>query len=171
MSAVNRHYARVAKDTFLDVPFLPSNVNEPIVILPMDRWSRITEKALAFGLAMSTDVRCLHVQISEEPDEICKVWEADVAAPLRAAGKGLPQLVVLKSPYRYILGPVVDYILAVEGESDAHNVCVVVPELVVLHWWETLLHNRRADMLKLILLMRGNGRIVVINLPWYMERG
>jgi len=79
--------------------------------------------------------------------------------------------VVLKSPFRYILAPIVDYILAVEKESDAHNVCVVVPELVVRHWWETLLHNRRADMLKIILLLRGNGRIVVINLPWYMGRG
>ena len=43
------------------------------------------------------------------------------------------------------------------------------PELVVRHWWENLLHNRRADMLKVILLMRGNRRIVVINIPWYIE--
>ncbi len=57
----------------------------------MDRWSRITEKALAFALSMSNDVRCLHVQTGDEPDEICKVWEDDVAAPLRAAGKIRPQ--------------------------------------------------------------------------------
>jgi hypothetical protein len=47
---------------------------------------------------------------------------------------------------------------------------VLVPELVVRHWWENLLHNRRADMLKVILLMRGNRRIVVINIPWYLDR-
>ena len=94
MRSVKRHYMRVDKETFLDLPFIPSEVSEPVVVLPMDRWSRITEKALAFALSMSADVRCLHVQIADEPDTICKVWEDDVAAPLRAAGKGIPKLVV-----------------------------------------------------------------------------
>ncbi len=58
-------------------------------------------------------------------------------------------------PYRYILQPVVDYVLTVERETDYHKVCVLVPELVVRHWWESLLHNRRADLLKVILLLRG----------------
>ncbi len=64
----------------------------------------------------------------------------------------------------------VDYILGAECESATHNVCVLVPELVVRHWWENLMHNRRADLLKVILLVRGNRRIVVINIPWYLER-
>ncbi len=170
MRTVRRHYRRVDKETYLDLPIVPSAVAEPIVVVPMDRWSRVTEKALAFGLSMSKDVRCLHVQTADEQDEICKVWEKDVAAPLRAAGKNIPKLVVLKSPFRYILGPVVDYVLAAEQESETHHVCVLVPELVVRHWWENLLHNRRADMLKVILLMRGNRRIIVINIPWYLER-
>jgi amino acid transporter len=170
MRAVKRHYEHVDKETFLDLPFVPSEVTEPIVVIPMDRWSRVTEKALAFGLSMASDVRCIHVQTTEETDEICKVWEADVAAPMRAAGKGVPRLVVLKSPYRYVLSPVVDYILGAECESETRHVCVLVPELVVRHWWENLMHNRRADMLKVILLLRGNRRIVVINLPWYLER-
>ena len=170
MRAVTRHYVRVDKETFLDVPFVPSDVSEPIVVLPMDRWSRITEKALAFGLSMSTDVRCLHVQVADEPDDICKVWDEDVAAPLRDAGKGMPKLIVLKSPFRYVLAPVVDYILKTEQESEHRNICVLVPELVVRHWWENLMHNRRADLLKVMLLVRGNRRIVVVNLPWYLER-
>jgi amino acid transporter len=170
MRAVKRHYERVDKETFLDLPFVPSEVTEPIVVIPMDRWSRVTEKAMAFGLSMATDVRCIHVQVGEEDDEICKVWEQDVAVPLRAAGKGVPRLVVLKSPYRYILGPVVDYILGAECESENRNVCVLVPELVVRHWWENLMHNRRADLLKVMLLVRGNKRIVVINIPWYLAR-
>ena len=171
MRAVKRHYERVDKETYLDMPFIPSEVSEPIVVIPMDRWSRVTEKALAFGLSMADDVRCLHVQVGEEEDDICKVWEQDVAAPMREAGKSVPKLVVLKSPYRYVLTPVVDYILGAECESATHNVCVLVPELVVRHWWENLMHNRRADLLKVILLVRGNKRIVVINLPWYLDRG
>jgi amino acid transporter len=171
MRAVKRHYVGVDKETALDRPIVPAEVTQPIVVVPIDRWSRITEKALSFALGMSNDIRCLHVQTAEEPDDICKDWERDVAEPLRAAGKCVPKLEILQSPYRYVLLPVVNYILAAEKESEYHKVCVLVPELVVCHWWENLLHNRRADMLKVILLMRGNRRIVVINIPWYLERG
>ena len=170
MRAVHRHYKRVARETALNRPIVPAEVQEPIVIVPVDRWSRITEKALSFALSMSNDIRCLHVQTSEETDDICTDWEKNVAAPLRAAGKCVPKLETLQSPYRYVLQPMVDYILEVERASKFHKVCVLVPELVVLHWWENLLHNRRADMLKVILLLRGNRRIVVINIPWYLER-
>jgi amino acid transporter len=171
MRAVHRHYLRVDKDTACDRPISPAEVTEPIVIVPVDRWSRITEKAISFALSMSNDIRCLHVQTSEEPDELGKVWEQRVTAPLQAAGKCVPKLEILQSPYRYVLQPMVDYILKVEKESKYHKICVLVPELVVLHWWENLLHNRRADLLKVILLMRGNRRIIVINIPWYLERG
>ena len=170
MRAVKSHYVRVDKDVALDRPIVPAEVTEPIVVLPIDNWSRITEKALSFALSMSNDIRCLHVQTVEEPDEICRDWEKNVAEPLRAAGKCVPKLEILQSPYRYVLGPVVDYVLNAEKQTNFHKICVLVPELVVRHWWENLLHNRRADLLKVILLMRGNRRIIVINIPWYLER-
>jgi amino acid transporter len=169
MRAVHRHYARVHRETELDRPIKAAEVTEPIVIVPIDRWSRITEKAVSFALSMSHDIRCIHVQVADEPDAICKVWESDIAAPLRNAGKCVPRLDVLHSPFRYILTPMVDYVLRVEQESKFHKVCVLVPELVVDHWWENLLHNRRADLLKVMLLVRGNQRIIVINIPWYLE--
>ncbi len=170
MRTVKRHYTRVARETALYRPIEVTEISEPIVVLPVDQWSRITEKALDFALSMSSDIRCLHVQVADEPDRICQIWELDVAQPLRAAGKCVPQLEVLASPYRYVLQPVVDYVLKVEQEASARKVCVLVPELVVRHWWENLLHNRRADLLKVILLLRGNRRIIVINIPWYLER-
>jgi amino acid transporter len=170
MRAVKRHYLGVDSETALDRPIMPAQISEPIVVLPIDRWSRITEKALSFALGMSNDIRCLHVQTGEEPDSISQAWEIDIAAPLRAAGKSVPKLDILQSPFRYVLTPMVEYILAVERESSFQKVCVLVPELVVRHWWENLLHNRRADMLKVILLLHGNRRIVVINIPWYLER-
>jgi len=64
---------------------------------------------------------------------------------------------------------VTDYIFKTERETSVHKICVLVPELVVKHWWENLLHNRRADLLKVMLLVRGNRRIIVINIPWYLE--
>jgi len=169
MRSVKRHYDRVNKEIDLDRPIVPAEVTEPIVVLPIDRWSRISEKALSFALSMSNDIRCLHVQVADEPDEICTTWERDVAAPLRAAGKCVPKLEILQSPYRYILTPVTDYIFKTERETSVHKICVLVPELVVKHWWENLLHNRRADLLKVMLLVRGNRRIIVINIPWYLE--
>jgi amino acid transporter len=170
MRAVRRHYVRVSRATALFRPIVPAEVTEPIVVVPIDRWSRITEKALSFALSMSNDIRCLHVQIADDPDDICKVWEEKIAAPLREAGKCVPRLQILRSPYRYVIQPVVDYVLAVEKESTFHKVCVLVPELVVRHWWENMLHNRRADLLKVILLVRGNRRIIVINIPWYLDK-
>jgi amino acid transporter len=170
MRTVKRHYLRVDGDTDLDRPIVPALISQPIVVLPIDRWSRITEKAISFALGISCDIRCVHVQTGDEPDPICEEWERDVAAPLRLAGKCVPKLEILKSPFRYVLAPVIDYILAVKSESNFTKVCVLVPELVVRHWWENLLHNRRAELLKVILLVRGNRRIVVINIPWYLER-
>jgi hypothetical protein len=169
MHSVKRHYLRVARATSLNRPISPAAIVEPIVVLPIDRWSRITEKALSFALSLSTDIRCLHIQVAENPDDICRDWEQYIAAPLRKCNKSVPRLEILKSPYRYVLQPVVDYILRVEKESEVRKVCVLVPELVVRHWWQNLLHNRRADLLKVVLLLRGSRRIIVINIPWYLD--
>ncbi len=170
MHAVNRHYVDVTRETALDRPIVSAEITEPIVVLPIDRWSRITEKAVCFALSMSSDIRCIHILLTDETDQFCDEWEQKIAAPLRASGKPVPRLVTIRSPYRYILQPVVDYVLSVESETNFKKVCVMVPELVVRHWWENLLHNRRADLLKVMLLMRGNRRIIVINIPWYLER-
>ncbi|HZP03737.1 MAG TPA: APC family permease [Terracidiphilus sp.] len=170
MRAVKRHYVRVNQATELSRSIIPAQVKEPIVIVPIDRWSRITEKALSFALSMSTDIRCVHVQVGDEPDSISRDWDKEIVQPLCDAGRCIPKLVVLRSPFRYVLQPVVDYVLEVEKQSEFQKICVLVPELVVRHWWENLLHNRRADLLKVLLLVRGNQRIIVINIPWYLDK-
>jgi len=171
MRSVNRHYREVAREVDLDRPIVPAEIQEPIVVLPIDRWSRISEKALSFALSMSNDIRCIHVVTTEENDKFCDAWETDIAAPLRAAGRCIPKLVTIQSPFRYVLLPVINYVLEVESQTELRKICVLVPELVVRHWWENLLHNRRGDLLKVMLLMRGNRRIIVINIPWYLDRG
>src|SRR5208337_3946091 len=89
MRAVNRHYVRVNREIDLDRPFSPAEVSEPIVVVPIDRWSRISEKALSFALSMSCDIRCVHVRTSDDPDPFCDAWEKDIATPLRAAGRSI----------------------------------------------------------------------------------
>jgi hypothetical protein len=170
MRAVRRHYNRVERETELTEPLIASHVEEPIVVMPIDRWSRISEKALAFALSLSADVRCLHVQSGDEEDQISKDWERIIVAPLKAANKPVPQLVVLKSPFRYILQPMIDHILGICTADDEQRVCVLVPELMVHHWWENLMHNRRADLLKVLLMVRGRRNVVVINVPWYLDK-
>ena len=96
------------------------------------------------------------------------MWQQNVAAPLRESGKAVPELVLLFSPYRFVLMPLVDYILKVERDNPDRQIAVLIPELVVKRWWQTPLHNQRAQLLKLLLLVRGNQRIVVINIPWYL---
>ena len=75
----------------------------------------------------------------------------------------------MHSPYRFVIQPVVDYVLEIERHNEDRQVAVLVPELVVRRWYQNLLHNQRANLLKLLLLLRGNQRILVINIPWYME--
>jgi amino acid transporter len=169
MKSVRRHYAEVDKESVLDRPFARAETGHPIMILPVDGWNRITEKALSFAMSLSSDIRCVHVQVGDEPDTICTTWDEYVTAPLKAAGRPVPQLKVIKSPYRTILQPILDYIHEVESETDHQKICVLVPEMMVKHWWEGLMHNHRASLLKVLLLVKGNPRTFVINIPWYLE--
>lgn len=172
MVIVRRHYDRVSAETANPAPLRVENLRPPLIVIPLDRWSRITEKALRFALCLSPDIIAVHVESADaDGTNICDDWESKIAAPLRAAGMKVPELVNLKSPYRFILSPVMDFVLEQERKLSPRQVAVLVPELVVRHWWENLLHNQRANLLKLLLLLKGNQRILVINIPWYFERG
>ena len=171
MIRVKRHYARVNRETENTQPLRVENIRPPVVIIPLDRWSRITEKGLRFALSLSPEIIAVHVDSADNKEDICDEWDHMIAAPLQAAGLTVPQLVNLKSPYRFILAPVVDFVLNKEKELENRQIAVLVPELVVKHWWENLLHNQRANVLKLLLLLKGNQRILVINIPWYLQRG
>lgn len=96
------------------------------------------------------------------------MWQRNVVAPMAQTGRVVPQLVFVSSPYRFVLVPLVDHILQIERDHPDRQIAVLVPELVVKHWWQAPLHNQRAQLLKLLLLVRGNQRIMVINIPWYL---
>lgn len=168
MSAVKRHYNRVSRQIAVDCVMRVDNLVEPFVIVPFDRWSRITEKGLRFALKISDQVQAVHVDAEDCCDEVRQMWQQNVAAPLLESGKVVPELILLSSPYRFVIAPLVEYILKVERDHPDRQIAVLVPELVVKHWWETPLHNQRAQLLKLLLLVRGNQRIIVINIPWYL---
>ena len=168
MLVIKRHYRRVSREIALDTPIHLTDLVAPRVIVPVDRWSRVTEKAMRFALTISPDVQAVHIDLEEGESSICDVWEHALAAPLRESQMKVPELVRLKSPYRFVLLPLVDHILEEARKNPNRRLAVIVPELVVTHWYENLLHNQRANVLKLLLLVRGNENILVVNIPWYL---
>ena len=168
MSAVKRHYDRVSRQIVVDCPMRIDNLAQPLVIVPLDRWTRITEKGLRFALKISDQVQAVHVDAEECCDEVRQMWQRNVAWPMRESGKTVPELILLSSPYRFVIAPLVEYILKIERDHPDRQIAVLVPEFVVKHWWQAPLHNQRAQLLKLLLLVRGNQRIMVINIPWYL---
>ncbi|WP_263381757.1 APC family permease [Granulicella arctica] len=168
MMAVKRHYVRVRSEMRDMTPLNLAHLEQPIVVIPMARWDRITEKALRFGLLLSKEIRVVHVDCDEGEESLCEVWNTKVLEPLRQENMPEPELISLMSTYRQIITPVMDYILELEKANPTRKVAVLLPELVVKHWWENLLHNQRVQLLKLLLLLKGKQRIIVVNIPWYL---
>jgi len=169
MIGVKRHYRGVSNEIVIDRPIQIGTLTEPLVVVPLDRWTRITEKGLRFAMKLSDQIQAVHVDAEECRNEVEAMWQRNVVNPLEQIGKPVPQLVFLSSPYRFVLMPLVEHILQLEHDHPDRQIAVLVPELVVKHWWQTPLHNQRAQLLKLLLLMRGNQRIMVINIPWYLK--
>jgi hypothetical protein len=131
-------------------------------------WSLITAKALRLAMNISPEVLAIHIEC-EESAEVLRQWEEHVARPARAAGRPEPQLEIVPSPFRYVITPIVDYILQLECKHPGRTVALVIPELVESRWYHYLLHNQRASLLKALLLVKGDRRIVVVNVPWYLK--
>ena len=167
MLGVKRHYARVRAETIDPTPLRLTGLEPPIVVIPMAEWDKITEKAMRFGMLMSPIVKVVHVDL-DDSDTLGKVWEEMVLIPVREHNMVEPELVTVKSTYRTILSPLMDYVLQLEDENPGRKIAVLLPELVVKHWWENLLHGQRVQLLKLLLLVKGNQGIVVVNIPWYL---
>jgi amino acid transporter len=167
MIAIKRHYRAVAAEIAVDRPLDITNLAHPLVVLPLDGWTRITEKGLRFALKMSDHIEAVHVDAEDCRDQIAELWQRDVVAPLTGSGIPIPNVQFVESPYRFALMPLVEHILHLERTHPERQIAVLVPELVVKDWIQAPLHNQRAQLLKLLLLLRGNQRIMVINIPWY----
>ncbi|HEY6270916.1 MAG TPA: APC family permease [Terriglobales bacterium] len=169
MGAVRRHYHDVTMECSSPSPLELNNLTPPLVLVPIQSWGHITKKALRFGLKISNQVRAIHVDVGEDVLCLREEWHKFVEEPTRLAGVPTPELVVLPSPYRLVLTPILNYVLETEKSSPDRQVAVILPELVQRRWYHHLLHNKRAAVLKALLLVKGNARIVVINVPWYLE--
>ena len=167
MLSIKKHYTRVRGETADPTPLRTTGLHTPIVVIPMARWDKISEKAMRFGMVISQDIKVLHVE-SDEGNMLQPVWDSQVLSPLRQSGFPPAELVNIESDYRFVVSPLMDYLHTLQEKNPGRKVAVLLPELVVTHWWENFLHNQRVIVLKLLLLLRGNQRIIVINIPWYL---
>ena len=119
-----------------------------------------TMRALAYARATRPDVlEAITVSVDDaETRELVHKWEdSDISVPLK----------VIASPYREITRPVLDYVKRVSKESPRTVVTVFIPEYVVGHWWEQVLHNQSALRLKGRLLFMPN--VMVTSVPWQLS--
>jgi amino acid transporter len=168
---ISRHYGSVAKEVADDQPLLLAETSSPIVIVPVQSWSKLTSRGLRFALELSQDVRALHILTQDSTiSELTAVWEDLVGAPARAAGLPVPQLILRNSTYRQFFAPLVGYVEQVRDRHPDRDIVVIVPDLVVRRWYHRFLHNNRGTVLRALLRIRGGPRVVVVNTPFYLER-
>jgi hypothetical protein len=174
MRAIHQHYEVIRRDTESQTPARLKEIARPIVVLPLQRWDRVAEKALRFAYTLSQEVLVLHVAAEEDgtqsPDELTSIWDQYIEKPAVQAGWSPPRLVVLRSPYRFVITPIIEFVLELERKHQSRLISVLVPEMVERRWYYYLLHNQRAAALKVLLYRKGDGRIIVINVPWYVQQ-
>jgi len=167
---VKHHYHVVAQRIRCPRPINLTGIEPPVVIVPIRNWDLLSERALRFALRLSTDVIAVNISIGAEDNEFLrKQWPDQIEGPIRKANLPVPRLVIVPSPYRRLLRPLIEYLEVVKSEYPDRIIAVVIPELVEKHWYQYLLHNQRAAWLKADLLFHGDRRVVVINIPWYLK--
>lgn len=167
--AVRRHYHSVVVATTSCIPVIPANhARPPIVVVPVDRWSRVCKQALEFASRLSPEIIGVHVEPGEHSELLRDDWERYVCKPFRDSSAQPPQFDILPSPYRFVIVPLVKYILNLSEKNPDRRIVVVIPELVEDRWYEYFLHNQRGRLLEWTLLVRGNPRIFTVSSPYYL---
>ena len=178
---VKRHYDAVAKQIGRPKPLDLTHNDPPVAVVPLGKWDVVSERALRFGIRLSPEVFAVYVKLPDvngedeegekKAQDLQAQWAEQVEKPAQAAGVPVPHLEILSSPYRKLTGPLSQYLRQLRLQYPDRIIAVIIPELIETRWWEWLLHNHRATALKANLLLLGDPRIVVINVPWYVEYG
>jgi hypothetical protein len=169
MLAIGKHYRVVGQEIEEPDPLALSDLKPPLAIVPMDSWNRVTHKALRFAMTISPDVEAVHIAADEKSNPLSQRWGDLVEKPSAEQGRTPPKLVVLESPYRLVVSPIVHYALAQAKSQPDRKVAVVVAELREPRWYQFFLHNQRDQALTALLLLNGSPGLTVINVPWYVD--
>jgi len=156
---INQHYVELGDQLRLTGDEKPPEIKSTAIVLTPSLHKGMLP-ALEYARALSHDCRALYIEI--DPNETALVrdrWEK--------FGLGIP-LVILESPYRSVIGPVLKYIEEAKKERPNHIVTVVMTEFVPKKWWHKLLHNQTGIFLKFALLFRRG--IVTTFVRYYVEK-
>lgn len=159
-SSIHRHYMKVAEELSLDTYVASSHLNRQRVIMPIGGVQKSTLAALRYAKTLSRDITAVHVSIDPvETKKIENKWEQ--------WGDGY-RLVVLESPYRLFIEPLLEYIKELD-ETKAPNeiISIVVPQFIPKHIWSSWLHTNTADTLRKVLLHRKD--IVIMEVPYQVD--
>jgi amino acid transporter len=158
--AIHRHYDDVAAQLSLEDFAPPPAMTNTVLVLVGDLHKGIV-RAIQYAQTLSPSAKAVYVETDPERtrrlEERWGKW-----------GLGAP-LIVLNSPYRSILGPLTDYIEQLQRQrGDTHVVTIVLPEFIPARWWQQILHNQTALLIKGQLLFRKN--VVVTDVPHHLRR-
>src|SRR5207342_1554014 len=157
--ATRRHYDHVGAQLTLR-NYTPQRKVHNTVLIPIGGIQRAVVEALRYAETLSDDVRGVYVDVDPAAtDQVQREW---------ATWGGRAQLIVLPSPYRSVMEPLLEYIEQVENERPDDYVTVILPEFVPARWWQHLLHNQRALLIKGALLFRPN--TVVTSVPFHLAK-
>jgi hypothetical protein len=156
--SINRHYGQVAAQLSLDGFEGHPPMEHTVLVLVGDLHKGVLH-ALQYARMLSPSVKGVYVEL--DPDKTRRIEEKWIKW-----GMGAP-LVVLSSPYRSLLQPFLEYLNQLLALGDNHMVTIVVPEFVPAKWWQHLLHNQTALLIKGALLFRKN--VVVTNVPYHLR--
>ena len=153
------HYNSVAAQLSL-TSWQPEQRHHNKVVVPVSGVQRAVVQALDYAKTLSTDVRAVYIDIDPlSTERIRQDWEQ--------WGRGVP-LVVLASPYRSLMEPLLEYIEQLDADRSDDYITVVLPEFVPARWWHHLFHNQRALLIKGALLFKPN--TVVTSVPFHLNR-
>ncbi len=158
---IHRHY-RSIEDQLLIPSTMPVRVTPttPKIIVPISRIDRASLRALSIARGLGGDVYAVHISFDAEGAQAFKRRWAQVVGDTI-------QLDTIISPYRALMPPLIKYIDAIDQGDRARPVIVVLAEFVPRRWWESLLHNQTALLLKLRLFVRRNTS--VLDVPYHLD--
>ncbi len=170
MYRVRRHYDRLRREISIHAPIDVRLPLEPVLVVTMQGWTSVNKQALQAAMTLSQDVKVLHVSEDDRPNAFLDDWKRYVVQPAEEAKLPVPELINMHSPYRLVVAPIIDYVKQLAEKNADRRIIIVIPELMERHWFQWLLHTQRAALLKSRLLLEGNDRISVLNIPWYSKQ-